>query len=234
MTISNRSSNFALAPRLFTRLRCEFTGYIPAGSATLTSGCFAFSGNNLYKPFILSGYPTGINKIDSAGTSGITAIFGSGGSTLQYNGQSALNTFYTTYRIHNSRVKVILNQQSAIDTMLWKIACVPYQEYNANVYPLQVAFPALQGFKQVMTSNGGGTTVLSSSASVRKVIGYTPAQYNTVLPTNWTNTTTSQTDDIIWIVEWDLMANVVSSGEMFITLELECDVECANPINPQG
>lgn len=234
MTVFNRSANFALPPRLFTRLRCEYTGYIAAGSGTLTSGNFAFSGNNLWKPFILSSNPTGITKIDNTATSGIIGSFGSVATSLQYNGQSALNTFYATYRIHNSRVKLIVNQQSAIDSLLFKIACVPNQEYQASSYPLLQAFSALQGFKQVMTSAGGGTKVLSSSANVRKVIGYTPAQYNTVLPTTWNNTTTTQTDDIIWIVEWDCLSTAVTNGEIFITVELDCDIECANPINPQG
>jgi hypothetical protein len=233
-TIVNRSSQFSgLAPRLRTKLNCEFVGQIAVGSATLTEGCFACSANNLQKPFILSAYATGINKIDNNGTSGITGLFSSSGTSIQYNGESTLGNFYSTYHIYKSKLTLVVNQQSAIDTQLWTVSCVPYAEFNANSYPL---FPTnavtQQNMKQFMTSAGGGTKKMTVSADMAKTLGYTPLQYSTVLPTAFTGTATNNFDDVIWIVSWFNASNAVTNGEMFVTVRLECDIECQGPLTP--
>lgn len=212
---------------------CEFVGQIPVGSATLTEGCFAVSANNLFKPFILSAYASGINKIDNAGTSGITGLFSAAATSIQYNGEGTLGNFYATYRIYKSKMKLIVNQQSAIDTQLWTMACVPYSEFLANTYPLYPTNAVTQqNFAQRMTSNGGGTLSMEKSADVPLTLGYTPPQYATVLPTAVNNTTTTQTDDCTWIVSWFNLSNVVTSGIIFVTVRLECEIEFQTPLTP--
>lgn len=233
LTIQNRSAQLSLAPRLRTRMNTEFVCQIPVGSATLTEGCFACSANNFWKPFILSNYASGINKIDNSGTAGITGLFSSTSTGVQYNGEAAMSAFYSTYRIYKSKLTLIVNQQSAIDTQLWTAACVPYTEFNANTYPLFPTNAVTQGnFMQMMTSNGGGTRKMTKQVDIPSTLGYLPEQYATVLPTAFQGTATNNFDDCIWIVHWFNLANVVTSGIIFITVKLECEIEFQGPLTP--
>jgi hypothetical protein len=233
-TMVNRTAQFSgLGQRLLTKLNCEFVGQIAAGSATLTEGCFAMSANNLFKPFVLSNYASGINKIDNNGTSGITGVFGSAATSILYNGATGLNTYFSTYHIYKSKLSLEINQQSAIDTMLWTLSCVPYSEFNANSYPLLPTNTVTQqNFAQKMSSAGGGTIRLSKTADMPTTLGYTKLQYATVLPTAFAGTATNNFDDVIWIVHWYCLSNAVTNGEIFVKVRLECDVECSGPLTP--
>jgi hypothetical protein len=233
ITVANSTSQLTMAPRFKTRLNCEILLQMPAGSATLTQGCFALSANNLFKPFILSAYQTGINKIDNSATSGLTALFSGAATSIQYNGEGTLSNFYSTYRIYKSKLTVIVNQQSAIDTQLWTASCVPYTEFSSNTYPLLPTNAVTQrNYRQMMTSAGGGTHKITLAVDIPKTLGYLPLQYSTVLPTNITGTGTTNFDDCIYIVQWYNLSNAVTNGEMFVTVKLECEIEFQGPLTP--
>jgi hypothetical protein len=222
-----------LPTHLFTTMVTEFSGQIPVGSATDTSGAFAFSANNFYQPFLLSNYATGANKIDNSATSGLTALYTSTSTNMKYNGTTATANYYGTYRIWRSRIKLVINQQSAVDTQMWTTNVFPYAEYISNVYPLNPPSVAtMPHSKQLMSSNGGGTLKINNSVYIPEVIGYSKLQYGTVLPTTLTGNSTTQIDDVIWLVQWFNLSNAVTAGIIFVTLTLECDIEFQTPLNP--
>jgi len=148
-----------------------------------------------------------------------------------YNGFSVMQGLFSSYKIYASKLKIVVNNQSAIDTTRWTLSCVPYNEYATGIYPLvPYQEDAYSNTKTITVAQGAEPGVLQNKVQIYKVLGAKKRQYEDVLPNTFNSTSTNGTYDCIWFVNWHLLSAAGSNtGNIYVEATITCDIEMMVP-----
>jgi len=222
--LGNIRGDMIISPKAFTKLKLGYQGYVAAGSGGNKQ--FTIYANQLYQPFNtsvpVSSYFTSTN---------------SSSTTSQYNGYTFLNTAYSTYKIHSSKLTVKVNIVSNQDGANLVILPAPYSQTVSGSFSQEIGQDKAKS-KLIVAQSTGKDSYVYNSCLPRNVIGYTKNEWLAIPPYVNNTTTLSGTPFTnqlaVWTVMLQTLDGLVFAAAVYIDIVIEAYVEFGNPNQLNG